>query len=265
MAIREISGDIHHPNTATPWAHARVSAELLTAFATTAQAYPTATIHKDTDATGACLFELAVPDTGSAPYRFTLPDGTRFRIAIGAGEPTTIAALYNAAQAGAPPADPQALQAAIDAHASTVASSANLGHIRPDGTTITVDPQTGIASAVAGISAATPTITKIAGASLGGHRAVILDSAGAAFYADPLTGLEVAGITTAAALVGETITIQTFGELAEPSWAWAPGPVYLGPLGTLTQTTPAAGACLQLGIATAPTRILIRIQPPILL
>jgi hypothetical protein len=104
----------------------------------------------------------------------------------------------------------------------------------------------------------------IAGADLGGHRAIHID-AGAALYAEPSipSADRVAGITIGAAASGAIVNFQTSGEMVEPSWNWTEGPIYLGPSGTLTQTPPAAGVSVELGIATAMNKIIVRIGPPI--
>lgn len=108
-----------------------------------------------------------------------------------------------------------------------------------------------------------------AGESLGGHRMVVLDDAAEAIYADngtPAHAVKVLGITTGAAAAGDAATIQTGGELTEPSWAWTLNqPVYLGTNGTLTQTPPVAGFSLIVGFPITPTTIYMAIGQPITL
>ena len=98
-----------------------------------------------------------------------------------------------------------------------------------------------------------------AGTTLGGHRVVYLDSARAARYASSAdaTAYQAIGLTIGAASSGADATIQTTGELTEPSWAFTPGPVYLASAGQLTQTPPASGTVVQIGIASTPTRMAI--------
>ena len=113
---------------------------------------------------------------------------------------------------------------------------------------------------------ATQAITLVAGEALGGHRAVYVAGDGSARHASaslPATAAALAGITTGAATVGEAVAVQTAGRIVEPSWAWTPGPVYLGASGLLTQTPPAMGAVKEIGVALAATELLIRIQPEI--
>lgn len=55
------------------------------------------------------------------------------------------------------------------------------------------------------------------------------------------------------------------GPVTEPSWSWEPGPVLLGPDGTLTQQEPTTGFVQQIGISDLPTRLIVEIQPPIAL
>jgi hypothetical protein len=102
-----------------------------------------------------------------------------------------------------------------------------------------------------------------AGETLGGHRAVV-SVAGLAVYADPSDEslCDVIGITTGAASVGELASVHTGGQIVEPSWSWADGPVFAGTAGTLTQSI-GSGALIQIGVAVAPTKLLVEIQPTI--
>jgi hypothetical protein len=110
--------------------------------------------------------------------------------------------------------------------------------------------------------------TAIAGAALGGHRAVYL-AAGEAHYAsaaDAASAHACIGITTGAAIEGDNVVITTLGRMVEGSWAWTPGlPVYLALNGLLTQTVPTTDTLLEVGIATAATELEVRIRPPITL
>lgn len=106
-------------------------------------------------------------------------------------------------------------------------------------------------------------IALVAGEALGGHRAVYVASDGSARHASaslPAQAVALAGITTGAAALGETASVQTAGRIVEPSWTWTPGPVYLGESGLLTQTPPTTGAVKEIGVALAATELLIRIQ-----
>lgn len=111
-------------------------------------------------------------------------------------------------------------------------------------------------------------ISYTAGESLGGHRAVVIES-GEAFYASndtPSHKNAVIGITTGAAAISHTVSIRTFGEIVEPSWSWVEGlPIYLSTNGQLTQTVPTSGFQLQLGYAITDTSMFININTPIVL
>ena len=75
---------------------------------------------------------------------------------------------------------------------------------------------------------------------------------------------EVLGITTTATgASGETVFVQTAGELSDSSFSFLPGPVFVGANGSLTQNPPTTGAVLQVGVAVTLTSLLIRIQQPI--
>lgn len=108
-------------------------------------------------------------------------------------------------------------------------------------------------------------VTANAGEALSGHRGVYVAADGLAYYADPAneTGRLLSGITTGAAALGASASIQTDGAVDEPSWAWTAGggPVWLGTAGALTQTVPVAGLLIQVGIPMGPTRL--RIEPQV--
>lgn len=112
-------------------------------------------------------------------------------------------------------------------------------------------------------------VTKTAGVSLSGHRAVVLNSSSEAIYADSsvLTHRDkVLGITTGAASAGADATILTYGELVEPSWAWTlDEPVFLGLNGLLTQTVPTSGFVQRVGFPTSATSLFIDIDDAITL
>ena len=112
-------------------------------------------------------------------------------------------------------------------------------------------------------------MTFAAGAALGGHKVVKAGPLGAVYYADsdyPVDAGGVLGVTMHAVLSGDPVNVQAAGELEEVSWSWTPGlPVFLGPLGTLTQTPPATGFQLVIGVASAPTKLVISIKQAIIL
>lgn len=112
-------------------------------------------------------------------------------------------------------------------------------------------------------------VTKTAGTALGGHRLVVIGDEGKAIYADPSIishGHRVLGMTTGAAAEGGDVTIMSVGELTEPSWSWLPEkPVFLGASGVPTQTVPTSGVLVQIGFATAPTKLYIAIKQPFIL
>lgn len=100
-----------------------------------------------------------------------------------------------------------------------------------------------------------------------GHRALSCTAAGTVQEldtADAAASAAYVGLSLNAALPGDAVTLQSNGEMTEPSWAWQPGvPVWAAAAGYLTQTPPTTGASLQIGIALAATRILLHPAPPI--
>lgn len=113
-----------------------------------------------------------------------------------------------------------------------------------------------------------PPITFTAGQPLSGHRAVRLAGSGAVRFAsaDDITqaGL-VAGVTLHAAEEGEPVAVAIVGEVVEPSWSFAPGPVFLGLNGALVQAPPASGFVQPMGTAITPTRLIVERGTPIIL
>jgi len=98
-----------------------------------------------------------------------------------------------------------------------------------------------------------------AGEALGGHRAVVVAN-NEAFYADPSSPSQAGqyvGITSNAAQLGDPVQVNFTGEMTESSWSWAPGSIYVGANGTLTQTRPTTGWVLNIATALEPTRVLI--------
>lgn len=115
-------------------------------------------------------------------------------------------------------------------------------------------------------AAGAQTATLVAARDLSGHRAVAATASGAD-YADPDTPAHagaVLGITTGAVLDGEQATIQTAGEMTEPSWTWTPGQtLYVGAMGQLASAPPTTGWVRPIATAITATRILIIDHPPI--
>lgn len=115
---------------------------------------------------------------------------------------------------------------------------------------------------------AAQTVQKIAGANLSGHRIVATVSSSEVDYAsasDPTTMHRIVGMTTGAALLGDTVTVLLSGHVIESSWNWDLSlPVYLGENGLLTQSAPASGYILQVGRPASPTEMIFEIQLPIM-
>ncbi len=112
-------------------------------------------------------------------------------------------------------------------------------------------------------------ISVIAGAALGGHRIVYLDSAHEAQYASNQTtdhALTSLGMTLGAVAENDTVEVQRSGEVVEPTWSWTLNvPVYLGDNGQLTQTPPTTPALFQriIGFPTAATKLYLSFREPV--
>lgn len=107
-------------------------------------------------------------------------------------------------------------------------------------------------------------ITPLAGETLSGHRAVYIADNGKAFYSAPDDSCRrTVGLTTGAAVLNATASIQTDGVLTEPTWSWTGNePIYLVSNGMLTQTVPTTGYVFQIGVPAGPTKL--RIEPQLI-
>lgn len=109
-------------------------------------------------------------------------------------------------------------------------------------------------------------IALVGGEAIGGHRAVSVGTDGKAYYTDIEDAdsvLAFIGISTGASEVDEDVAIQTSGKLEEPTWAWGPGPVFVGASAVLSQSIPETGAVIQVGSVLSETSIVVRIERPI--
>lgn len=71
------------------------------------------------------------------------------------------------------------------------------------------------------------------------------------------------GISLTAAGAGETLNVQRSGVIEDSGWSWAPGRVWLGADGALTQTPPTDGYDVLIGAAVASGRLLLNLQDPL--
>lgn len=112
-------------------------------------------------------------------------------------------------------------------------------------------------------------LTYVADGALGGHRVVVPTTAGKVGYADNTNVAHantVLGLTLGAAVDGDDVNVQTSGEVTEPSWNWTMGlPVFLATNGLLTQSYPTAAFVIILGVAVAPTKLVVDVKIPFVL
>lgn len=71
------------------------------------------------------------------------------------------------------------------------------------------------------------------------------------------------GISLTSAMPGEQLNIQRSGVLDDAGWSWAPGRIWLGTDGALTQTPPTGGFDVHIGSAMSATRITLNLSEPI--
>ena len=108
----------------------------------------------------------------------------------------------------------------------------------------------------------------IAGQDVPGHRAVVMSDVGVvlANNSDILHSNLTLGVSTQSATIGNSIKLQTFGSLTEPSWNWSyDNPIWVGPNGTLTQVPPTTGWLCQIATVINPITIFISPKQPLVL
>ena len=111
------------------------------------------------------------------------------------------------------------------------------------------------------------TLIPVGGVPLSGHSAVALSADGTLSRADCTHSAHrgsVLGIVANAYVAGADAVVSNNTPLEHAGWAWAPGPVFVGIAGQLTQSLPPGALFSQvIGQAVSPTRVLIDVQPPI--
>lgn len=110
---------------------------------------------------------------------------------------------------------------------------------------------------------------RVAGATIGGHLALVLGVDGQAYPASCLDPLHqfVDSISLGAAIATYNVPVQRTGTLEHVGWDFVPGGlVFLGEAGALTQTLPVTAIFSKtLGVALQPTVISLDFQPAIFL
>lgn len=82
----------------------------------------------------------------------------------------------------------------------------------------------------------------------------------------PTQVIQIVGVASTSALVGNSVEILPSGSMSETLWHWNIGPVYCATSGgTLTQTIQTVGAIQQVGFATSLNTLEVNIYPAILL
>jgi hypothetical protein len=105
----------------------------------------------------------------------------------------------------------------------------------------------------------------IATSSISALRMVVAEN-GAGRYPSTAASADAArvvGLAVTAAAAGDSFDVVTKGEWTDSAWAWAPGIVFCGDGGALTQA-PASGWILEVGRAMSATRLVIDVKTPFL-
>lgn len=119
----------------------------------------------------------------------------------------------------------------------------------------------------AGISGASATIVYIAGVDIGSNRGIVLDNLTAIYADNTITSQagKFIGISINAVTQGSNVIIQTSGEIDGFSGLTPNSKIYLQANGVLTSTIPTSGFIQQVGIALSTTKLLINIQPSLVI
>lgn len=113
-----------------------------------------------------------------------------------------------------------------------------------------------------GPAGAGATVTAPAAENITAYKVVAMDPSGQFYLADPLIlsdSCYVVGVSLFSALTGEPLDAQTDGVMITPA-IWSPGPLFLGPGGTLVTSSPLAGFALPIAVAATTTQLIIRPQ-----
>jgi hypothetical protein len=102
------------------------------------------------------------------------------------------------------------------------------------------------------------------GEALSSYRAVRM-SDGTAYYCDGSTANHAGtciGVTITAAILGDDVSIQSIGEVFDPTFALTEGPLFVGAMGVLSPT-PGTAFAQEIARATSTTSLFVNIQPAI--
>jgi hypothetical protein len=112
MGTRTVTGTVYKPD-GSAWAAGEVTFTLLDGFETATEVYPPEEHIETLDANGQFSITLGVPDTGTAHYSVTLPDGTAYRFYLASGAATNLVTLITIATTAVAQDD---LQTLLDAN-----------------------------------------------------------------------------------------------------------------------------------------------------
>lgn len=117
------------------------------------------------------------------------------------------------------------------------------------------------------IGNASTEITVNAGASIGGHRFVMLSGSSAVHF-DPtniLNAGKAIGFSSNSAILGESVTVTTDGIIVNSGWGLIAGTIYYADVdGLITTVTPSSGIQQKVGIAVDSNTMNVRISEPII-
>lgn len=114
------------------------------------------------------------------------------------------------------------------------------------------------------ISSTAGTFQSIASGTVSALR-VLSSGDGTVSHADPSVlgdGLLCCGVSVTAANDTEALTVRSDGVMVDGGWTWAPGVIWCGAAGVLTQTAPTSGWLMEVGRALNATTAVIDLQTP---
>jgi hypothetical protein len=109
-------------------------------------------------------------------------------------------------------------------------------------------------------------LSKIAGQNISALKVIFGSSATNVLLANSNNDEQVLGVALNAANNGDLVLVRTFGELADPSFLFAPNePLFFNNFGTITAAPPSSGFSTQIGHGLGAGKIFIKIGPQIVI
>ena len=192
---RTVTGQILYLD-GTAWSGGIVKFQLVDGFETSTTVYPKKTHEETLDASGEFTIDLAVPDSGTAWYRITLPDYNVYDVYLEAGAATNLQTLITIATTAEDANDLQTLLDANNVLAITYTDAdleltAAHEYVWSDGTvTITLPASTGSGDVyfISNQGSGTITVAVTGSDTINGTTPLTIPASTIAYYVDAVAG-----------------------------------------------------------------------------